>query len=113
MRGDKPDGTKQTPAEARAGTSQVVSDAMKSGDTGLAIHAVEDLATPLHDGHAWTGVDGSFVKHFIGDNLPSPGTIKNAYEKAVQVLQGQNPVQVPAPPPPPPPQQPTLTMPNF
>jgi hypothetical protein len=70
---------------------------MKSGDTGLAVHAVQDLATPLHDGHAWTGVNGSYLKHFIGDNLPSAGTIKNAFNNTVQVLQGQNPVQVPSP----------------
>lgn len=97
MRGEKQDGTTQTPAEARAGTSQVVSDAMKTGDTGLAVHAVEDLATPLHDGHVWNGVDGSFVKHVIGDIFPSTETVKNAFDNAVQVLQGQNPVQVPSP----------------
>jgi hypothetical protein len=89
MRGEKQDGTTQTPAEARAGTSQVVSDAMKTGDTGLAVHAVEDLATPLHDGHVWNGVDGSFVKHVIGDIFPSTETVKNAFDNAVQVLQGQ------------------------
>jgi hypothetical protein len=76
MEGKKPDGNTQTATEARAGTSQVVSGAMKSGDTWLADHAVQGLATPLHDGHAWTGVDISYIRHFIGDNFPSIGTIK-------------------------------------
>jgi RHS repeat-associated protein len=113
MEGRKPDGKLQNASEARQGTHDVVSKAMKSGDTGLALHDVQDLAVPLHDGHAWTGVNGSFVKHFIGDNLPSQFTVVNALVNSVQVLQGQNPVQVPAPPPapaptpaPPPPPKP-------
>lgn len=87
---------------------------MKSGDTAEALHAVQDLAVPLHDGHAWTGVDGSFVEHFIGDNLPSQLTVANAIVNSVEVLQSQNPVQVPSPAPAPtptpapaPPPQPT------
>jgi len=95
MEGRKADGKLQTATEARQGTHDVVSNAMKNGDTGLALHAVQDLAVPLHDGHAWTGVDGSFVKHFIGDNLPSQFTVVNALVNSVEVLQGQNPVQVP------------------
>jgi hypothetical protein len=75
---------------------------MKTGDTGLALHAVQDLAVPLHDGHAWTGVDGSFVKHFVGDNLPTMPTVAIALSNSIEVLKGKNPVQVPTPTPPPP-----------
>jgi RHS repeat-associated protein len=113
MEGRKPDGKLQNATEARQGTHDVVSNAMKTGDNGLALHAVQDLAVPLHDGHAWTGVDGSFVEHFVGDNLPSQFTVVNALVNSVQVLQGQNPVQAPAPAPaptpapPPPPKQKT------
>jgi RHS repeat-associated protein len=102
MEGRKSNEKLQNATEARQGTHDVVSNAMKSGDTGLALHAVQDLAVPLHDGHAWTGVDGSFVKHFIGDNFPSLKTVGNALNNSIDVLQGKNPVQVPAPTPPPP-----------
>ena len=112
MEGTKPDGTVQTKAEADAGTSQVISNAEASGDTALAGHAAEDNATPLYEGYAWSGINGSFFKHFLGDNFPSFGTIRNAFNNEVQVLNGQNPVPAPAPappapapiPPPPPPE---------
>ncbi|HEX5282780.1 MAG TPA: RHS repeat-associated core domain-containing protein [Bryocella sp.] len=105
MRGVKPDGTLQSTAESHEGTRNTVDNAMKSGDTALALHAVEDSATPMHDGHAWTGIfSESFPKHFFEDNLPTPTTIMNSYTNAVVVLDGENPLRPiyePAPPPPP------------
>jgi hypothetical protein len=68
---------------------------MKSGDTPLALHTVEDAAVPLHRDHVWNGVDGSFFKHFLGDMFPSGATIHEAVDNAKQVLQGQDPVQGP------------------
>jgi hypothetical protein len=68
---------------------------MKPGDMSLALHTVEDDAVPLHHDHVWKGVDGSFVKHFLGDVFPSASTVHDAFNNATQVLQGQNPVQGP------------------
>ena len=109
MGGTNPDGTTQTATEARAATTQVVTDAMQSGDTALAGHDVIDAATPLHDGHVWDGLglNADTAKHELGDFFPSPGTVKQAYENEKAVLQGTNPLAptptpTPAPPPPPP-----------
>jgi hypothetical protein len=95
---------------------RLVTNAMQSGDTALAGHAVIDAATPLHDGQVWEGphLDTKTVEHVLGDIFPSPGTIKQAYENEKAVLQGTNPLApTPAPPtppstppPPPPPPQP-------
>jgi RHS repeat-associated protein len=81
MEGIKPDKTLQTPTEARQGTRDTVANAMKNGDTPEALRAVQDLAVPLHDGHAWTGINGSFVKHFIGDNLPAPSNRRKCLQQ--------------------------------
>ena len=97
MEGRKPNGDRQTKAEARAGTNEVVSSAMKSGDTALALHAVQDLAVPLHDGHAWTGIDSSFPAHALGDIFPKASTVSNAFFNSVEVLKGHNPVNVQVP----------------
>jgi RHS repeat-associated protein len=99
MEGKKANGDPQTQAEADAGTAQVVSDAQASGDTALAVHAVEDQATPLHEGHPWTGINGSFFKHLLGDLFPSPKTVGSAYDNAKEVLQpqGRTPGSTPNP----------------
>jgi RHS repeat-associated protein len=113
MRGTNPDGSTQTAAEAKAATSQVINNAMQSGDTALAGHAAIDAATPAHDGQVWEGphLDTKTVEHEIGDFLPSPSTIKQAFENEKSVLQGTNPIEpsptpTPTPPPPPPPPPP-------
>src|SRR5580658_4714079 len=79
MEGRDANGDFQTQAEADAGTAAVIADAEQRGDTALAAHAAEDQATPLHEGHEWTGIfHWSFLVHFLGDVFPSPQTIKNA-----------------------------------
>lgn len=112
MAGTKPGGAVQTAAEARTATAQVVTSAMQSGDTALAGHAVQDAATPAHEGKEWKGfgLNATTFKHLLGDIFPLPGTIKQAYKNEKTVLQGTNPL---APTPPPPPQaQPTTPPPD-
>lgn len=110
MAGTKPDGTVQTPAEARTATTQVVTNAIEGGDTAVAGHAVIDAAIPAHDGKEWKGfgLNGTTVKHILGDLFPSPGTVKQAYENEKAVLQGTNPL-APTPAAAPPTTPPTTT----
>ncbi len=91
MAGKKPNGHYQSPAEARLGTSQTVANAVKAGHLGLPLHAVEDQATPAHDGNAWNGFkfDLTTMEHIFGDIFPSASTVKKAYSNAVGVLSPQ------------------------
>jgi RHS repeat-associated protein len=102
MEGLKPDNTYQNKNEADKNTSKIISDnEKKGGDTALAIHAAEDRATPLHEGHEWHGehLNVETAKHVLGDHIPSLGTIGNAYHAAVEVLKSQQTTQQAVPPP--------------
>ncbi len=115
MAGKKPDGTIQTPTEARTASADVVTNAMQKGDTALAGHDAIDAATPGHDGKVWNGIhpNTETLKHVFGDLFPSPGTIKQAYENEKAVLQGTNPLTpTPTTPPGQPPPQPPSAQPT-
>jgi RHS repeat-associated protein len=97
MEGIDVNGNTQTKDEADAGTAQVVSEALDGRDTALAVHAVEDQAEPLHEGHQWTGMNRSYFRHLLGDLFPSPRTVENAYENAVKVLKFKKQTAAPSP----------------
>lgn len=75
-------GIPQTPTAARQGTQEYISGASLPD----ALHAAEDLATPAHGGNTWTGK--YTLDHVIGDVFPSATTRENAYNSAIQVING-------------------------
>jgi RHS repeat-associated protein len=79
----------QTSAEAIAATNVYIQSSINIGNLPGAIHATQDLATPLHAGQPWHGfnwLEWETYKHILGDVFPSWGTIKQAYQNTKGIL---------------------------
>ncbi|MEN6631182.1 MAG: RHS repeat-associated core domain-containing protein, partial [Candidatus Polarisedimenticolia bacterium] len=89
MKGERPDGTVQTNAEARECTERSKQENIKKNtveSVGDALHTAEDSATPRHRDHVWNGVGKGFLTHFAHDVLPGTSTIKEAYAASREVM---------------------------
>jgi hypothetical protein len=75
----------QTESQAIANTNTYIQNSINAGNRGSAIHAAQDLVTPQHAGHEWSGYT---VSHVLGDIFPSLSTIKQAYQNTTQILRG-------------------------
>ena len=78
-------GRYQTVNEAIADTKAYINICIKNGDLAHAIHAAQDLATPMHRGAEWHGGVPS-ARHIWEDVFPTQATINQASENTREVF---------------------------
>lgn len=80
MSGIGVDGNPQSSAEAIQATRSFIQTATFYNHAD-AVHATQDLATPLHAGNEWKGFGFNLetLLHLLGDLFPSTSTINEAY----------------------------------
>jgi RHS repeat-associated protein len=85
----------QTPEQALDGANQLIDYNLGLGTAqgyGTALHALQDLEVPLHQGHTWTpGLSWENTVHYYNDIFPSFDTISNAYNSSLDALGGSAP----------------------
>ncbi len=88
MSGITPDYRYQSTSAAVNTAINQITDPCSALSTAKKIHSAQDLVTPSHGGELWTGFHGDWttVSHVVGDLLPSPNTIANAYLATRTVL---------------------------
>jgi RHS repeat-associated protein len=69
-------------------TNAYIQSSMNSGNIPGALHAAQDLATPVHAGQEWTGfgVDWKSVNHLVGDIVPPWSAVSQAYQASKGLL---------------------------